>query len=135
MKILLAFLLLIPFLASSQNKLSVSVEGVKTSNGRISVAVYNRSEGFLKFDQVFKADSIKAQKGITHIEIEDLPEGEYALAIFHDENGNDQLDTNWLGIPKESVGFSRGHMKTFGPPSFKECVLKIKGDSQIRITL
>ncbi len=135
MKHLLFFVALCPMLALSQNRLSVSVEGVKTSNGQISVAVYDHSEGFLKFDQVYKCDSIKARKGITHINIEDLPEGEYALAIFHDENGNNKLDTNWLGIPKEAIGFSRAKMKTFGPPSFRECALKIVSDSEIRITL
>lgn len=135
MKYLSLLFVFIPCLLLSQNKLSVSVEGVKTSNGKISVAVYNRSEGFLKFDKVFKCDSTKAKKGVTLIAIEDLPEGEYALAIFHDENGNDELDTNWLGIPKESIGFSRAKMRTFGPPSFRDCALKIERDSEIRITL
>lgn len=111
------------------------MEGVKTSEGRISVAIYNESENFLKFDRVFKADSVRARKGITYLSIDDLPEGEYALAIFHDENGNNKLDTNWLGIPKEAVGFSRASMKAFGPPSFRECALWIEADRQIRITL
>lgn len=135
MKNVLAFFLFFPFFAFSQNTLFVRVEGVKTSNGRISVAVYNQAEGFLKFDKVYKCDSTKALKGTTHIAIDDLPEGEYALAIFHDENGNDVLDTNWLGIPKEAIGFSKGKMKTFGPPSFSECALRIEKDSEIRIIL
>jgi len=135
MKILPVFLLFTSLFAFSQNKLSITVEGVKTSNGKISVAVYNRSEGFLQFDQVYRYSSIAAHKGITYIAIDDLPEGEYALAIFHDENGNDKLDTNWLGIPRESIGFSRSHMRTFGPPRFKDCVLKINTDQQIHVTL
>jgi uncharacterized protein (DUF2141 family) len=125
--------LLLPIMVCSQNKLSITVEGVKTSNGKISVALYDRSEGFLKFDKVFKADSIKARKGVTSIEIHDLPGGEYALAVFHDENGNDELDTNWLGIPTESVGFSRARMKAFGPPSFRECALQVYSDSEVRV--
>ena len=127
--------MVLPFLSLAQNRLSIAVEGVKTSEGRISVAVYNESEGFLEFDRVYRVDSVRARKGITHLSIEDLPEGEYALAIFHDENGNNKLDTNWLGIPKEAVGFSRARMKTFGPPTFRECALKIRADSEIRITL
>jgi len=132
---MLAFLVLFPLFATAQNNLSIIIEGVKTSNGCINVAVYNQSEGFLKFDKVYKCDSTRAHKGVTHMNITDLPAGEYALAIFHDENGNNELDTNWLGIPKESIGFSKGRMKTFGPPSFKECAMKIIADSEIRITL
>lgn len=135
MKNILALLVFFPFLAMGQNKLSITVEGVKTSSGMISVAVYNKSEGFLKFDEVYKCNSTRALKGTTLIDIDGLPEGEYALAIFHDENGNNELDTNWLGIPKESIGFSRARMKTFGPPSFRECALRIVTDSKIRITL
>jgi len=135
MKNILALLVFFPFLAMGQNKLSITVEGVKTSSGMISVAVYNKSEGFLKFDEVYKSNSTRALKGTTQIDIDGLPEGEYALAIFHDENGNNELDTNWLGIPKESIGFSRGRMKTFGPPSFRECALHIDADSEIRVTL
>lgn len=135
MKKILAFLVFLPFFATAQNKLSISVEGVKSSAGRINVAVYNKSEGFLKFDEVYKSDSALASRGTTHIDIGELPEGIYALAIFHDENGNNELDTNWLGLPKESFGFSRGSMKAFGPPSFRECAMRINTDSEIRIIL
>jgi len=67
--------------------------------------------------------------------ITDLPAGEYALAIFHDENNNGKLDTNWLGIPKEKVAFSKAKMKTFGPPKFKECAFKMSSDHEIHIDL
>lgn len=133
MRQVLFLLLLLPVLGFSQNKLSVEVDGVKTSTGKISVAVYNQSDGFLKFDKVFKADSVKAKKGTTKLLIDDLPQGQYALAIFHDENDNDELDTNWLGIPKEDVGFSNAKMKTFGPPSFKECAIDLQKDSEIKV--
>jgi uncharacterized protein (DUF2141 family) len=133
MKSCLAILLLLPPLLFSQNKLSITVEGVRTSRGKISVAVYNQPEGFLKFDKVFRSDTTLARKGTTQIEIDNLPGGEYALAIFHDENGNDELDTNWLGIPTESIGFSKARMKTFGPPSFRECAMIINSDSKIRV--
>lgn len=135
MKKLFFLLLLLPVLGSAQHRLSVKIHGVKTSNGTINVAVYNKSDHFLKFDQVFKADSVKAEKGETRIYLENLPEGEYALAIFHDENGNEKLDTNWLGVPKEDIGFSKAKMKTFGPPHFKECAFKLLDHSEIEITL
>lgn len=133
-KVLFLFLLL-PAMVLSQNQVSIDVHDVPSSRGKISVAIYNTKEGFLKFDKVFKCDSIVAQKGITHIAIKNIPEGEYALAIFHDENGNDKLDTNWLGIPKEKVAFSNAKMRTFGPPPFKDCAFKVEKDTRISISL
>lgn len=135
MKHLLFLLTFFPLICFAQVDLSIEINNVKTSNGTINVAVYDASDTFLKFDKVFKADSVVAQKGKTEIKIEGLPEGQYALAIFHDENGNNKLDTNWLGIPKEDVGFSNARMKTFGPPQFKECAFKLNTHRQIEISL
>jgi uncharacterized protein (DUF2141 family) len=135
MKPILFFLCILPALGLSQNTLHVSVDGVKNSDGNISIALYNQEDGFLHFDKVFKSDSTIAKKGNTQISIKDLPEGDYALAIFHDENANNILDVNWLGIPKEMVGFSNATMKTFGPPSFKECAFRITSDQDILVKL
>lgn len=127
--------LLIPIFGLAQNRLSISIKGVKTSEGKISVAIYDNENGFLEFDGVFKFDSTKAQKGTTKLSIESLPPGRYAVAIFHDENGNDVLDRNWLGIPKEKIGFSNAKMKTFGPPSFTECAFELRSDKEITVVL
>ena len=135
MKYIFLIFVLLPILVFSQNEIAIDIYKVPSSKGKISVAVYNKKEGFLKFDQVFKSDSIVAQKGITHIAITNIPQGEYALAIFHDENGNDKLDTNWLGIPKEKVAFSHAKMKPFGPPAYKDCAFKVERDTKITISL
>ncbi len=127
------FLLLFPVLGFSQNTLSVQVNNVESAKGMVKVAVYDSDATFLSFDQVLKANSVAAQKGSIVLSITDLPEGEYALAVFHDENDNGKLDTNWLGIPKESVAFSNAKMKTFGPPKYRECAFKISSDYEIHI--
>ena len=99
------------------------------------VALYREEGSFLKLHGVFRNAKVPAEKGVTRVVLEDLPEGEYALAIFHDKNGNEQLDTNWLGIPKEPLGFSRARMKTFGPPGFWECTIALREDTVIQIPL
>lgn len=134
MKIVFTFFLF-PLLTMAQYNLTVTVKNVKSADGNISVAVYDDEAGFLKFDKVFKAKSVPAKNGSTDVIIKNLPKGIYALAAFHDENGNDKLDTNMLGIPKEPLGFSKGKMKTFGPPSFDECSFKVDSDLVISIPI
>ena len=129
------FFLLFPITLLSQNTISVNVYNVPSQDGNINVAVYDSDESFLKFEGVVKTESTEAQKGMVTLKIEDMPSGEYALAIFHDENGNDELDTNWLGIPKEKVAFSKAKMKTFGPPKYKECAFSVTSDFEISIEL
>lgn len=128
-------LALMPFCLSAQLRLEVEAVGVASSEGSILVAVYTSEKGFLQFDQVYRSTGSPAVAGTTRIIIEDLPKGEYALAIFHDENGNEELDTNWLGIPREPLGFSVARMKAFGPPKFHECLISLEADRVIRIPL
>ena len=135
MKNIFLILLMFPAFGFGQNTLSVEVQGVRNSQGTVNVAVYNQSNGFLEFDKVYKSDLAKANQGSTLVLLKGLPEGDYALAVFHDENGNEELDTNWLGIPKEDVGFSNAKMKTFGPPSFKECAFGLNEDSILTVVL
>ena len=49
--------------------------------------------------------------------IEDLPPGEYALMVYHDENENGRIDKNYSGVPREPLGFSNLY-RPKGPPSY-----------------
>ena len=130
---LLVFLTPLPLL--SQHRLEVRVAGVENPEGTIEVALFTSQEGFLKSEAAFRTESAKTLKGATNLLFENLPEGTYALAVFQDRNENRKLDTNWLGIPKEPMGFSNAGMKAFGPPSFEDCHLDLREDSRITITL
>jgi len=116
-----------------QHNLTLTVQGVASNSGKICAAIYKDESSFLKFDEVYMTGFQKATPGNTIIEIAAIPSGTYAVAIFHDENGNDKLDTNMLGIPKEPVAFSNAKMKMFGPPKFQECAFKIPAKTKISI--
>ena len=135
MRIIVFIFLLLPLWGSAQKTLTVQVAGVASDEGQILVAVYDRAEGFLKKGKAIMGVRAKAVSGITELHIDNLPAGQYALAIYHDKNGNDELDTNWLGIPKEPIGFSNAKMRAFGPPDFEDCSFSFDSDKQIHIEL
>lgn len=58
--------------------------------------------------------------GQAQLTFPDLPPGEYAVVVFHDENDNGQIDHSLLGLPVEALGFSNGfELGLFsGLPSF-----------------
>lgn len=128
-------LLLVPTLVFAQGTLTITVKGVESSDGNISIGIYKDAEGFLKPDKIFKGVFQKAVKGTTTAQIENLPEGTYAVAIFHDENANQELDTNFFGIPKEALGFSKGKLKTFGPPDYEECTFVFPKEKSVTIKI
>jgi len=56
--------------------------------------------------------------------IESIPAGEYALLVYYDENGNDRIDKNFIGIPTEPLGFSNQY-EPKGPPSYSRAAFTL----------
>ncbi|MFZ6655086.1 DUF2141 domain-containing protein [Undibacterium sp. TJN19] len=103
--------------------LTVEVTGLKSARGKIMVAVYDKSENFLK--QPFRAAAVDAQTDKVKLLITDLPPGDYALSVFQDENNNGKLDTNPIGMPVEPYGFSNDAAGNYGPPSFAQSLVQL----------
>lgn len=62
--------------------------------------------------------------------------GTYAVAVFHDENNNHHLDTNFLGLPTEGYGFSNNAAISLGPPKFEAVRIAVQpGDNDVAIRL
>lgn len=85
----------------------------------LTVTVTNAAEGGEVRAMLFRdADSFSRQShgpasfamaprgGTASATFNDLPPGRYAIAVFHDRNGNQALDTNLFGLPSEPYGFS-----------------------------
>ncbi len=134
----LIFVCLLPLVLNlvsiaSENTLTVKITNIKTSEGEIAVALYNAEKKFMKSS--YKTKTGKAVAGTVEIIFENIPQGQYALSVMHDENKNLKLDTNLLGIPKEGFGFSNNAMGNFGPPSFEKAKIEITGSKEISIKL
>ncbi len=61
------------------------------------------------------------------IRLTNIPAGTYALVVFLDDNGNGFLDKNFIGIPREPIGFSNQY-RPKGPPSFKRAKFTLRAD-------
>ena len=129
------YIFLLSFYGFSQNTLTVEVTNVSSDEGVICVALYRAKESFLDAHKAFKSTSTTSEKGTTKAIFENLPSDTYALAVFHDKNANKALDSNFFGFPKEPLGFSFGKLRTFGPPSFKECSFELQSDTEMSVPL
>lgn len=105
---------------STNGTLTVVITNLRNYQGMINIAIFSSAEGFPENAQLAVRKQIVQLSSGTDpkIEFNDLPYGSYAIAVFHDENENQILDKNWLGIPKEGVGFSNNPAFFTGPPSF-----------------
>ena len=70
------------------------------------VAVVNSDAAWKNEAKPVEMRKVAAGQGEVKLQFKDLPPGNYAVQVMHDENENGQLDTNFLGIPVEGYGFS-----------------------------
>jgi uncharacterized protein (DUF2141 family) len=127
----MSFLLyILPFITCSGGTLTVTIQQFKNSNGQVSVALYNKEDAFPKYpDRAVKVIYAPIQNNKAVIIFESLPPGEYAVSVFHDENKNGKMDTNFFGIPKEGVGASNDAKGHFGPPHYKDAKFVFSGNN------
>jgi uncharacterized protein (DUF2141 family) len=93
------------------------------------VAVYNKANLFLS-DTMFKGEKYKIrQAGSMNVSLE-LPFGEYGISVFHDLDGDGELDTNFFKAPAEPIGFSNNAKATFGPPKYETTKFSFTADHQ-----
>ena len=99
---------------------SVEILNVKEMAGSVRIGLFKGEADFLKSDkEVVRLATLVENTGSVTTEIPNLPPGEYALAIYHDVNDNQKLDTNLFGIPTEPYGFSNNARSKWGPPKYE----------------
>ncbi|WCT73267.1 DUF2141 domain-containing protein [Sphingomonas naphthae] len=112
--------------ASPDGRVDLDIEGLRSKAGLVQVCMTMRADLLTtcEKDPAARRATIPAAAGA--LSFADLPSGAYAIALFHDENGNGKLDTR-LGIPLEGVGFSRNPKLWFGPPRFSAAQFRVTG--------
>jgi uncharacterized protein (DUF2141 family) len=109
----------------ARSRVTVRVQGLRHDRGTIFVALYDNRRAFAaKQGQAHGATTRTRNRGAVVV-FDDVLPGRYAWAFFQDENGNQKLDTNLLGIPSEGFGFSRDAMGKLGPPTFEAGAIDI----------
>lgn len=113
--------------------LVVNMYGFRNKNGKAMVSLYNSKDGFpLKPGRAYKRAETKIISNLARHVFEGLPAGEYAVSVAHDENGNGEVDTNWIGIPKEGVGASNNAKGRMGPPKFKNAKFSVPAGGEAK---
>jgi uncharacterized protein (DUF2141 family) len=76
-------------------------------HGTFWVALHNDPDAFPRdYKKAFRKVKVKATSVDQHLKLEGIPYGEYAIAVMHDENDNQEVDTNLIGKPTEEYGVS-----------------------------
>lgn len=124
----LAYVLITSEVRAQSNPLEVRVTNIKEKKGFMMLAVYNEKEVFLSTDALTSRKVAVPPAGDVVFYLEPLPYGEYAISVYHDVNSNGDLDTNFIGIPKEPYGFSNNDLGLMGIPKYDKSVFAYTED-------
>jgi uncharacterized protein (DUF2141 family) len=119
--------------------LTITVNNLRSSQGRVLLCVFSaESSDREAFPDCVKGRPVRQSTeavtdGKVVVHYKGLKDGVYAVAVIHDENGNNELDTNFLGIPTEGIGIST-NPRLLGKPHFNEAQFEIKGKAAITVS-
>ncbi len=115
--------------------LTIKVEDLRNSKGVVQFAIYNK-EGSIpdeKFKKFYKKDIATIYNNTSTITFNNLPKGNYAVNILHDENKNGKIDKKFI-LPKEGIGFS--NYKSIGftnKPNFSKASFELDSNTKMDI--
>jgi uncharacterized protein (DUF2141 family) len=115
--------------------LTVHVSGLRSDKGVLQYCV---SPAGAAFPECLGAGVVSGSEAISHqaavFTVRGLRTGDYAVAVYHDQNSSKRLDT-LIGIPREGYGFSRNPAFKPRAPRFDEAAISLNRNTDITIRM
>lgn len=110
----------------------IHIQNLPSNEGKIFAALYNNETSFLK--ENYQAKIVDINDKAATVTFSGIPQGVYAVSFFQDENNNQKMDTNVMGIPKEPYGCSNNARGFMGPPKWEDAKFEMK-DQTVQQTI
>lgn len=111
-------LVLIVIKAAAQNKIFVQISNFENNKGVCKTCLFTSRASFEKGTPFICVPSYVTNE-TSQASFNNVPDGDYAIFVFHDTNNNGKMDKNFLGIPKEGYGASQNRLPFAAAPLFE----------------
>ena len=111
----------------------VEVQGLKSDEGQVGCAIFTKEEGFPdEIDKAVKQILLKPKNKKATCTFKGYTPGVYGISVMHDLDMNGELNTSFVGKPKEPWGVSKNApQQRFGPPEWKDCKFEYEGGQKL----
>lgn len=124
--LILFFSFLIMMQDQPASELTLVVSNLRNNQGVVRVLLFNGENGFPNIaEKAIKSASGTIVNNKTTFSFKGIPQGYYAISVFHDSQNVGYLRTNLVGIPRDDYGFSNNAMGNFAPPSFDKAKFRV----------
>lgn len=115
--------------------LTIQVSGLAQVNGNLFIALYDSADTWLGDETVLlRKVVIEDYRSGEFVEVPiDLPAGEYAMTVFYDEDDNGELNTSFIGMPKEPIALSNNATGKFGPPKYEDAAFEVGQEPVLQV--
>jgi uncharacterized protein (DUF2141 family) len=106
----------------SRKPLTLIIKNLASATAPVIVGLYNSKKNFLKVEGRLKEYKFTPTGTTLTTQITDLDYGEFAMAIYQDEDSNGEINKNMIGVPTEGYAFSNNYKPRVKAPSFSDCM-------------
>jgi uncharacterized protein (DUF2141 family) len=106
----------------------LTVRNVKNDRGTITVDLHGDDpERWKKKGGKLARLRFPAAAGETQVCVPVDGPGRYALAVYHDRDGDGKFDKTWIGLPDEPYGLSNDAPARLGNPRYEDVSFEVSG--------
>jgi len=116
-------------------ELQLTISNIYPVEGELYIAVYDNEQDFMDIEKTAFRKIVPVDSESLVVVFDNVPSGEYAIAVFQDLNGNGELDEKKIGIPAEPFGFSNDARGKLGPPKYKKARFDLDGKLSISLRM
>jgi len=114
----------------AQNTIEVTVTGFSSEEGKAVIGLYNEKGDFLENEFRGGFEDIENYK--VNMSFIDVPDGIYAVSVFHDEDNDQDFDMIFGIIALEDYGNSNNIPPRFGPPEWEDAKFEVKNGAVVK---
>lgn len=119
--------------------LILKVGHLRSFKGNLMVFLWNNADAYLMKNAADYRVIVDLEKqenepveGAIQVKIDELPDGAYAMMLYHDENKSYDFDRNFVGIPLEGYAFGNNAQPKLGAPKFQEAAINLNNSEVVQ---
>lgn len=113
-------------------QVNLQVKGLRSDVGTVRIALYDNPKAYDEEEGRVEGLDVSVEQATEGVTFQNLTAGNYAIALFHDEDEDNELD-KWLFIPTEGYGFSKNIEPGLSKPDFDEVKFAVADDADISL--
>jgi uncharacterized protein (DUF2141 family) len=129
LSLILAIAFMTAFKQPTEGTLTINTASFNNDKGKAVLFLFRKNDGIP--NSPFKTLSADIKDNKANFQFQNLPYGEYAIILLHDENNNGKIDHSF-GLPSEQLGYTNNWELGFftGMPTFSKLKFQFSATAQ-----